>query len=100
LDFLDDYKAEISFSTRSITLRVNERLHSFDFVNGCKTMIGNNLEQEVTGQQKEEMEYMPILPPNSPPTTAVWKAGQTHPIDRHHKVARVGKNEVMRTKLA
>jgi hypothetical protein len=36
LDFLDDYKAEINFSTRRITLRVNERLHSFDFVNGCK----------------------------------------------------------------
>ena len=92
LDFLDDYKAEISFSARSITLRVNERLHSFDFVNGCKP-IGNSLEQEVTGQQEEEMEHMPILSPNSPPTTAVWKAGQTHPIDRHHKVARVGKKQ-------
>lgn len=84
LDFLTDYKAEISFLLRYSTLRVNEQLHSFGFEDVCKAAKRNNLDQELADQQTE-MGPMLILPPNSPLTMAVCKAGQTYPTDRHHK---------------
>ena len=99
-DFLVNNEAEISFPMRCITLRVNEQLHSFGFVEVCKMVGGNYLEQRLADQQKEEIEHMPIRPLNPLITTAVWKAGQTQPTDLPHKDVRVDRNPVNRDKAS